>query len=925
MTVGLVGRPGLEDEVGLDSLEDLAARASSPDALAAALAERHKESGVGSAAKLAKLLAPPEAVEWEEARKKLLAVTGGDYPLAERLLPFTRVIRADLRGLPVVILPGALFITESALRRNTGTHYTPRTLAEQVVDGALEPLVYRVGPLQTADRAAWVPRSSGEILSLKVADIAMGSAAFLVAAARYLAGHLIEAWSREGRPEARAHLHVPADRRADQDRDPLVIEARRQVIEHCLYGVDINPMAVEMAKLSLWLVSMDPERPFTFLDDRLVAGDSLLGITALDQLRFMHLDAKKGRAIHEGAPVDFTVGVQTLVDEVAGIRRRIGEVPPGDDPLAALHEKRRLLAEAEAKTGDARFFADLATGAALANAKRGERGLRDGSLAAADLARRVLDGPGDAREEAERRRAEWLNVDHVPGTFDRTPLHWPLVFPEVFGRGGFDAIIGNPPFLGGTKITGSLGTAYRDHVIETIARGARAGGRCDLVAYFVLRAHDLLNDSGQTGLIATNTLAQGDTREVGLDQLAARGVTFRKAVKSKPWPSKSAALEFSAIWTSQTAVDCTAERVLNDSVVSGITTLLEPESRVAGQPQPLSANGGTVFQGSKLDGVGFTMKPGLALEMIDGEPRNREVLQPYLNGQDLNTQPDLSATRWVVNFLDRSRAEAETYAKPFEHVKRLVKPARALHGEQRVRERWWLYQRPRPELYRAMAGLERVVVITLVSKTVMPVMVPTGQVFSHALGVFATDDTAMLALLSSAPHYWWTVRQASSMRTDLRYTPSDVFETLALPELTDQMKQLGARLDTYRREVMLRRRSGLTATYNLVNDPACQDDDIVELRAIHRAIDEAVCRAYGWNDLLAGGLDHGFHDLGRETRYTVGPAVRQEMVDLLLELNHARYAEEVAAGLHDKKSARVPAQGALFESNTMTQSERAEP
>jgi hypothetical protein len=686
-------------------------------------------------------------------------------------------------------------------------------------------------------------------------------------------------------------------------------------------------MAVEMAKLSLWLVSMDPERPFTFLDDRLVAGDSLLGITALDQLRFMHLDAKKGRAIHEGAPVDFTVGVQTLVDEVAGIRRRIGEVPPGDDPLAALHEKRRLLAEAEAKTGDARFFADLATGAALANAKRGERGLRDGSLAAADLARRVLDGPGDAREEAGRRRAGWLDADHVPGTFDRTPLHWPLVFPEVFERGGFDAIIGNPPFLGGTKITASLGTAYRDHVIETIARGVRAGGRCDLVAYFALRAHDLLNDSGQTGLIATNTLAQGDTREVGLDQLAARGVTFRKAVKSRPWPSKSAALEFSAIWTSQTAIDGAAERVLNDSVVSGITTLLEAESRVAGQPQPLSANGGAVFQGSKLDGVGFTMKPGLASEMIDEDPRNREVLQPYLNGQDLNTQPGFTATRWVVNFLDRSRAEAETYAKPFEHVRRLVKPARASHGEQRVRERWWLYQRPRPERYRAIAGLERVVVITRVSKTVMPVMVSTGQVISEAVVVFATEDTAMLALLSSAPHYWWTIVRGSKRGAGAapRYTPSDVWETLALPELTGEMRQLGARLDSYRREVMLRRQSGLTATYNLVNDPACQDDDIVELRAIHRSIDEAVCRAYGWDDLLAGGLDHGFHDLGRETRYTVGPAVRQEMVDLLLELNHARYAEEVAAGLHRKKSARVPAQGALFESDTMTRSQRAEP
>ena len=119
-------------------------------------------------------------IDREEARKRLLAVTGNDWPLAQRLLPFTGLLRADLRGLPVVILPGALYVTESALRRNTGTHYTPRNLAEEVVEHALEPFVYAPGPLQTADRNQWQPINSAQVLALKVADIAMGSAAFLV-------------------------------------------------------------------------------------------------------------------------------------------------------------------------------------------------------------------------------------------------------------------------------------------------------------------------------------------------------------------------------------------------------------------------------------------------------------------------------------------------------------------------------------------------------------------------------------------------------------------------------------------------------------------------------------------------------------------------------------------------------------------------
>ena len=146
--------------------------------------------------------------------------------------------------------------------------------------------------------------------------------------------------------------------------------------------------------------------------------------------------------------------------------------------------------------------------------------------------------------DAEDRAKIWLATDQPDGAFDRQPLHWPLVFPEVFdpGRPGFDAIIGNPPFLGGQKITGSLGTAYRECLVEHIGHGVR--GSADLIAYFLLRVHDLLNWCGQTGLIATNTLAQGDTREVGLDQIVASGTEIRQAVKSAPWPSKGAALEY---------------------------------------------------------------------------------------------------------------------------------------------------------------------------------------------------------------------------------------------------------------------------------------------------------------------------------------------------------------------------------------------
>jgi hypothetical protein len=297
------------------------------------------------------------------------------------------------------------------------------------------------------------------------------------------------------------------------------------------------------------------------------------------------------------------------------------------------------------------------------------------------------------------------------------------------------------------------------------------------------------------------------------------------------------------------------------------------------------------------------MHPDEAEHLIRKNQRYADVLFPYLIGQDINSHPNFAASRWVINFHDWPEERARQYPECYEQVLRLVKPERDRNQHRQRRDIWWRFTRPTVDLYRRVASLDRVIVITLVSKTVMPVMVPTGQVFAHKLGVFATDDFAALALLSSAIHYWWTIRQSSTMKTDANYSPSDVFETLPFPTLTDDLREAGAQLDSYRREVMTARQSGLTKTYSLLFDPQCNDRDIEELRRIHRAIDEATVQAYGWQERIdaIGGLDHGFHPVGREIRYTIGPAAQREILDSLLELNHERYADEVARGLHAKR------------------------
>lgn len=158
------------------------------------------------------------------------------------------------------------------------------------------------------------------------------------------------------------------------------------------------------------------------------------------------------------------------------------------------------------------------------------------------------------------------------------------------------------------------------------------------------------------------------------------------------------------------------------------------------------------------------------------------------------------------------------------------------------------------------------------------------------------------------------------MRTDLTYTPTTVFETFPFPADMDSLDAPGEAMETARNAVMQRRWIGLTKTYNLVNDPDCTDDDVQALRDAHVALDEAVLAAYGWADLDPR---HGAYDTAQGRRFTIHPEVRDEVLDRLLELNHVRYAEEVAAGLHTKtkkkpakraapKISPSDAQGGLF-------------
>ncbi len=875
VTVGLGGKPGEEPEIPLAELEALRHRHRGDAALAEAIREWVKEHQPAAKPQTKAKLTKGFGEKVEDAEQALRAVTTDDE-LRKRLRPLVGIIRRDLRQRPLVVAPGGLLVVETPSRATAGAHYTPRSLAEEVVTYALQPLVFDPGPQHTPDEQAWRPISSDQILDLKIADIACGSGAFLVAAARYLAARLVEAWGREGVATGTPH--------------DLFTRAVREVVATCIYGADINGMAVEMCKLSLWLVSLDKRLPFSFVDDKILRGNSLLGLTDERQLKTQHIDPDAA----SGQFDVFGLDVDEVLDKAVRLRRQLATEVNDDDPQRSATTKRRQWARYQELTKQLSDVADGVIAAGLRLDGKPGKKLNEAyqNLAIAD-GRAYPHGGGAADRSMLDGIQEAGLTPTVPTDYERwKPLHWILAVPDVMERGGFDAVVGNPPFLGGKKVSPAIGQNLREWLINELARGQK--GNADLVAYFFLRAMSLLDGRGDLGLIATNTVAQGDSREVGLDQMVADGFTILRATQSKAWPVASANLEYAAVWGTRGKVAENAERVAGDTPVRGITTLLEGAGRVTGRQQRLLENREIAFIGSYVNCIDeFTMSPEHARYLISNEPKVDEALWPYLTGEDLNQRARCDATRWIVDFTLFDYSKIKHFGAAYAWVRDRVRPARArLSSKPKLQEFWWKYEAPGLDMRKAIAELDDVLAIALVSKAVMPARVPADQVFSHMLGIFATDSFADQALLSSSLHQTWAITYGSTLETRVRYTPSDVFLTFPRPEPTDRLAEIGRTLDTERREIMLRRQLGLTKLYNRVNDPDVADSadaDIARMREVHVELDHAVMEAYGWGDVP---LEHGFHTYRQMRRWTVSPTARVEILDRLLEENHRRAAAQ---------------------------------
>ena len=802
------------------------------------------------------------------------------------------------------VLPaGSLILHPSLERRRSGSHYTPRSLTGRIVTKTLQPILQRLGTFPTPQ----------QVMDLKVLDPAVGSGAFLVEACRQLAEVLVLSW--------RAHDQMP---KVKDNEEPLN-HARRLIAQHCLYGVDRNLMAVDLAKLSLWLVTLAADHPFTFLDHAVRHGDSLVGIDPDDYAKLLFGSSS--------SPEQYGVKarIEASADQAKKARQAIQDAPDDTDETILLGHMKTF----QEAVDELRVVGDVLVHCFFMGDKPKDRAARR-EQAWVEI-QRWFSGAKDGT--GLKAMAQGLRCLEHPVY----PFHWPLEFPEVYFREnpGFDAVVGNPPFQAGRQIGAMNSKAYSDWLM---GQHIETSGSADLVSHFFRRSFDLLRNQSAFGLIATNTICQGDTRNSGLRWIRNNGGIIYSATRRVPWPG-AAAVIVSVVHVHKGPTPAPYE--LDGRRVQLITAYLfhaGPDN----DPQHLDANNGRSFQGSIVLGMGFTFDDtdtkGVANTIVDmnrlivNDPSNRDRIFPYIGGEEVNSDPGQRHHRFVANFEDfplgrrdlsphwndatetqrkeycRSGLVPRDYLGPvaedwpglLELVKSKVWKERCKQSEEISKYPWWRFWRPRAELLAAIKNLPRVLAISSVGQHGSFSFITAGSVYSHALVVFPLSTYAAFASLQSQPHDAWMRFLGSSMKDDLRYTPEDCFETFPFPphfETHPDLEVAGHACHKHRADLMIRTSLGLTKTYNRFHDPEEKHPEIVRLRELHQAMDEAALRAYGWNLALEYGFFPDFEPGEDEDgepakvriRYRWPNALREDVLGRLLDLNAQRATEEARA------------------------------
>ena len=807
-------------------------------------------------------------------------------------------------------------------RKVTGSHYTPDDLVQPLIKHSLDYLIAE--RLKEKDPAR-------ALLDLRVADIACGSGHILLAAARRIATELAVVRTGEEQPSPTAYR-----------------AALRDAIRNCVYGVDLNPLAVELCKVALWLEAHNPGEPLNFLDHHIKCGNSIVGFVRREEVdagvpneAFAKLPGddveigkevrarnKRDRAERNQAKFAFTPDreneIKAVLDQWAALSGMPERTP------AEIDAKKQAFEEFSGRGGVymlkqlasipiAQFY--------VPRTKENEtKVITDGEFREMWAGNAAAQGQAVAAAFAVASRKRFF--------------HWFLEFPEIVQRGGFDCILGNPPYLGGQALSGTYGHDFCAYVRSAYA----PTGLSDLVVFFLRRIFGLLRPGGFTAFITTNSIKDGDVRKDGLEQVIASGGSINFAVRGIKWPG------LANLVVSLVGVHRGDWRggILDSTEVATINAFLE-SGEVEKSELPLRECSGVLFNGSNVLGDGFFLTEHEAHELLSLGARYSDVVFTVSNATENNNTPDLRPDRWIISFRDRSLEQARGFPNALALVEKRGKPEREkiprdTSINRHYHDHWWQYGILVAALYDRLDALQDCFVLAATTKHLSIVRRPAKAVYTHALRVLASDRWDLFTVVQSTIHEVWARKYSGALKQDLRYSPSNCFDTFAFPQGLWQtssaaLADIGERYHEHRRILMLRLWLGLTDVYNRFHSKSLEADlkkhfasrakkdpqglsipqehrdaavkitfdealaGILELRRLHVELDTAVLTAYGWHGAGPMGpainLAHDFYEVetlaeNDRVRYTISPAARKELLARLLKENHARAAAEAA-------------------------------
>lgn len=457
--------------------------------------------------------------------------------------------------------------------------------------------------------------------------------------------------------------------------------------------------------------------------------------------------------------------------------------------------------------------------------------------------------PADPDQDARRGEA----LTRPPG------VDWPAV----------DVIVGNPPFLGGSKMRGELGDEYYERLTDFYS--GRLPGFADLVCYWFEKAREQI-ESGKAkraGLLATNSIRGGANREV-LKRIKDTGDIFMA------WSDREWILDGAAVRVSMVGFDdgTQSDKRLDGSTVITVNPDLTSQANIT-QARILSANEGICFMGPSAKGP-FDIDATFAEDLIRADDRNRLVVRPVWSATDIVR---IKRNKWTIDFALMTEEEAKEFSAPYTYLLDVAYPIRSKNRRKAYAEYWWRYAEPRPGMRIAVAGKSRFIATPGVAKHRVFAWATQETLCNQGTLVIARDDDHFFGVLHSKLHEVWSLRMGTWLGkgNDPRYTPTTTFETFPFPwspghedeshpahaAISAAARQLHAERQAWQNPRPQNEGGGdsdlkdrtLTNLYNALQvwrgesdiktKPAAADF-APRLDELHRALDRAVCDAYGW-------------------------------------------------------------------------------